>query len=101
MNLRNSKLDIQQAEDRLPQIEITVSRNALPFHPRPSTVSSGLRMGTPAFAPAGFGTTDFRPVADITAGAPLPSFDDAGAANLRDRISAFADKFPLYRGLLS
>ena len=101
MNLRNSRLDTHQAEDRLPQIEITVSRNALRFHPRRSMVLSGLRMGPPAFASAGFGTSDFRPVADIIAGVPLPSFDDDGAVNLRERISALADTFPLYRGLLS
>jgi hypothetical protein len=33
--------------------------------------------------------------------APLPSFDDGVAVKLRDRISALADNFPLYRGLLS
>jgi glycine hydroxymethyltransferase len=46
VDLRNSELYGQQAEDRLPQIEITVNRNAVRFDPRPSMVSSGLRIGT-------------------------------------------------------
>jgi glycine hydroxymethyltransferase len=101
VDLRNSELDGRQAEDRLPEIETTVRRIAVRLDPCPSTVSSGLRMGTPAFAAPGFGTTEFHEVADIIAGAPLPSFDDGVAVNLRYRVSALADKFPLDRGLLS
>jgi glycine hydroxymethyltransferase len=99
VDLRNSELNGRQAEDRLPEIEITVSPIAVRFDPRLSTVSSGVRVGTPAFAPPGFGTKEIHEVADIIAGAPQPSFDDGVAANLRDRVSALADKFPLHRGL--
>ncbi|WP_421014453.1 serine hydroxymethyltransferase, partial [Glutamicibacter creatinolyticus] len=50
VDLRNSELDGQQAEDLLAQVEITVNRNAVPFDPRPPMVTSGLRIGTPALA---------------------------------------------------
>ena len=43
VDLRESELDGQQAEDRLHEIGITVNRNAVPFDPRPPAVSSGLR----------------------------------------------------------
>jgi glycine hydroxymethyltransferase len=101
VDLRSSELNGQQAEARLPQIEITVSRNAVRFDPRPRMVSSGRRIGAPAFAAPGFGTKELRDVADAIAGTPLPSFDDGVPVNLRDRVSALADKFPLYRGLFS
>ena len=45
VDLRESELDGQQAEDRLHDIGITVNRNAVPFDPRPPAVSSGLRVG--------------------------------------------------------
>ena len=45
VDLRDSELDGQQAEDRLHDIGITVNRNAVPFDPRPPAVSSGLRVG--------------------------------------------------------
>jgi glycine hydroxymethyltransferase len=45
VDLRESTLDGQQAEDRLHDIGITVNRNAVPFDPRPSMVSSGLLIG--------------------------------------------------------
>ena len=48
VDLRESELDGQQAEDRLHDIGITVNRNAVPFDPRPPMVTSGLRVGTPA-----------------------------------------------------
>ena len=46
VDLRESELDGQQAEDRLHDIGITVNRNAVPFDPRPPMVTSGLRVGT-------------------------------------------------------
>src|ERR1700750_1536711 len=42
VDLRESELDGQQAEDRLHTVGITVNRNAVPFDPRPPTVTSGL-----------------------------------------------------------
>jgi glycine hydroxymethyltransferase len=96
VDLRNSELDGQQAEDRLHEIGITVNRNAVPFDPRPPMVTSGLRIGTPALATRGFGAGDFAEVADIIALALQPSFDAEG---LRTRVRALADAHPLYPGL--
>ena len=57
VDLRDSELDGQQAEDRLHDIGITVNRNAIPFDPRPPMVTSGLRVGTPAHRPMRPSTT--------------------------------------------
>src|ERR671926_1909699 len=65
VDLRESDLDGQQAEDRLHSIGITVNRNAVPFDPRPPAVSSGLRIGTPALATRGLQTEDFEEVGAI------------------------------------
>ena len=96
VDLRDSVLDGQQAEDRLHEIGITVNRNAVPFDARPPMVTSGLRIGTPALATRGFGAQEFREVADIIAGAlqPDPSTEELDA--LRGRVSALAGQFPLY-----
>ncbi|MEV5509485.1 serine hydroxymethyltransferase [Streptomyces orinoci] len=96
VDLRNSELDGQQAEDRLHEVGITVNRNAIPNDPRPPMVTSGLRIGTPALATRGFTAEDFREVADIIAEALKPSYD---AVALRARVTALADKHPLYPGL--
>jgi glycine hydroxymethyltransferase len=96
VDLRNSALDGQQAEDRLHRIGITVNRNAVPFDLRPPMVSSGLRIGTPALATRGFGTTEFREVADVIAEALKGDLSEELAGELRGRVETLAGKFPLY-----
>ncbi|MEV8324935.1 serine hydroxymethyltransferase [Kitasatospora sp. NPDC059811] len=99
VDLRNSQLDGQQAEDRLHEVGITVNRNAVPNDPRPPMVTSGLRIGTPALATRGFQAEDFREVADIIAEALKPAFDEDAATALKARVTALAEKYPLYPNL--
>ncbi|CAM5521212.1 MULTISPECIES: serine hydroxymethyltransferase [Streptomyces] len=96
VDLRMSELDGQQAEDRLHEVGITVNRNAVPNDPRPPMVTSGLRIGTPALATRGFEAEDFAEVADIIAEALKPSYE---AEALKARVTALAEKHPLYTGL--
>ena len=98
VDLRESDLDGQQAEDRLHSIGITVNRNAVPFDPRPPMVTSGLRVGTPALATRGLQVDDFREVGKILATALTPSFDGA-RDELTERVTAIADRYPLYAQL--
>ncbi|WP_037913584.1 serine hydroxymethyltransferase [Actinacidiphila yeochonensis] len=98
VDLRESALDGQQAEDRLHAVGITVNRNAVPNDPRPPMVTSGLRIGTPALATRGFGADDFREVADVIAAVLTgsPSFPEEEQAPLRARVAALAGQYPLY-----
>ncbi|MFB8408239.1 serine hydroxymethyltransferase [Streptomyces albidoflavus] len=96
VDLRESQLDGQQAEDRLHEVGITVNRNAVPNDPRPPMVTSGLRIGTPALATRGFQAEDFAEVADIIAEALKPSYETEA---LKARVTALAEKHPLYTGL--
>ncbi len=95
-DLRESALDGRQAEDRLHSIGITVNRNAVPFDPRPPAVSSGLRIGTPALATRGLQLEDFVEVGTIIAEALGQDDFEARRADLADRASAIADRYPLY-----
>ncbi|MCR8574980.1 serine hydroxymethyltransferase [Streptomyces sp. Isolate_219] len=96
VDLRESELDGQQAEDRLHDIGITVNRNAVPFDPRPPMVTSGLRIGTPALAGRGFAEAEFAAVADIIAEALKPAYTPSLAAELRARVATLTDAHPLY-----
>ena len=98
VDLRNSQLDGQQAEDLLHTAGITVNRNAVPFDPRPPRVTSGLRIGTPALATRGFVDAEFTEVADIIATA-LVGGTSADVDSLRARVATLAEAFPLYPGL--
>jgi glycine hydroxymethyltransferase len=99
VDLVNSTLDGQQAEDRLHSVGITVNRNAVPNDPRPPMVTSGLRIGTPALATRGFKAEDFAEVADIIAEALRPGFDEAARQTLSARVELLAKKHPLYADL--
>ncbi|HEV2813607.1 MAG TPA: serine hydroxymethyltransferase, partial [Solirubrobacteraceae bacterium] len=98
VDLRESSLDGQQAEDRLHEIGITVNRNAVPFDPRPPAVSSGLRVGTPALATRGLVADDFREIGEIMATALTPEFE-ARRSDLAERVAAIAERYPLYAHL--
>ena len=98
VDLRESELDGQQAEDRLHEIGITVNRNAVPFDPRPPMVTSGLRVGTSALATRGVGADEYTEIGRIIARALQPGFEDA-RDDLAERVSAIAERHPLYANL--
>ena len=98
VDLRDSELDGQQAEDRLAEIGITVNRNAVPFDPRPPMVSSGLRVGTPALATRGLQRDDFEEVGRIMAAALQPGFESR-REELSERVRAVVERYPLYSQL--
>ena len=96
VDLRNSEMTGQEAENRLHEVGITVNKNSVPNDPRPPMVTSGVRIGTPALATRGFGKAEFTEVAEVIAetlkpGADLPA--------LKARTEKLAAAFPLYPGL--
>ncbi|MBA3305365.1 MAG: serine hydroxymethyltransferase, partial [Thermoleophilaceae bacterium] len=96
VDLRESELDGRQAEDRLHEVGITVNRNAVPFDPRPPSISSGLRVGTSALATRGLQVDDFRAIGRAIVEALTGDFSDATRADLTERTRAMADRYPLY-----
>ncbi len=98
VDLRDSELDGQQAEDRLHDVGITVNRNAVPFDPRPPMVTSGLRVGASALATRGLQADDFAEVGQIIATALTPDFERA-RPDLAERVAAIAERHPLYEHL--
>lgn len=98
VDLRNSALTGQDAENLLHEVGITVNKNSVPNDPRPPMVTSGIRIGTPALATRGFHDAEFEEVAQIIAATLKPDPDLPG---LRARVEALASRFPLYPGLTS
>jgi glycine hydroxymethyltransferase len=99
VDLRESELDGQQAEDRLAEVGVTVNRNAVPFDPRPPAISSGLRIGTPALATRGLGPDDFAEVGQVIAAALQPGDFEARRSELVNRVGAIVERYPLYATL--
>ena len=99
VDLRESELDGQQAEDRLHDIGITVNRNAVPFDPRPPMVTSGLRVGASALATRGLQVDDFHEVGRIIATALTGGLRGRARPIWPSASTAIADRYPLYEHL--
>jgi glycine hydroxymethyltransferase len=98
VDLRDSELSGQDAEDRLHEIRITVNRNAVPFDPRPPRVTSGLRIGSPALTTRGLGREDFLEIGEIIGVALGPQFS-ARRDELLERVVSIVERYPLYAEL--
>jgi glycine hydroxymethyltransferase len=100
VDLRESELSGQDAENRLAEINVTVNRNAIPFDPRPPRVTSGLRIGSPAMVTRGLAAEDFREIGEIIGAALSPEFE-AQRGELLERVAAIVERYPLYAELAS
>ncbi|MCJ2187398.1 serine hydroxymethyltransferase [Novosphingobium sp. 2638] len=92
----------KDADEALERAGITCNKNGIPFDPLPPMKTSGIRVGSPAGTTRGFGPEEFREignmVADVLDG--LAKCGEAGDAqveqNVRSRVEALCDRFPIY-----
>ncbi len=96
VDVRTKGLTGKEAEAILESINITVNKNAIPFDPEKPTVTSGVRMGTPALTSRGFDTDDMSQVARaISLGLGNPQYR-ASLDEARTIVKNLCDKHPLY-----
>ena len=65
VDLRNFNVTGREMEQRLDEVYITVNKNKIPDDPQPATLTSGIRVGTPAVTTRGFGEEDMKKVAEL------------------------------------
>jgi glycine hydroxymethyltransferase len=85
-----------EGEHRLEAAGITVNKNGVPFDERPPTVTSGLRIGTPALTTRGLRGPEMREIGQIIVAALRPEATAEDLEALRARSRAIGDRFPLY-----
>ncbi|MBO1679731.1 serine hydroxymethyltransferase [Bittarella massiliensis (ex Durand et al. 2017)] len=94
VDLRNFDLTGKEFERRLDEVYITVNKNAIPFDPKSTFVTSGIRAGSPAVTTRGFKEADMAEVAELIY---LAAADFEGQADaIRQRVGALCEKYPLY-----
>ncbi|HXW41201.1 MAG TPA: serine hydroxymethyltransferase [Xanthobacteraceae bacterium] len=104
VDLRKKRLTGKVAEAALERAHITCNKNGIPFDPEKPTVTSGIRLGTPAGTTRGFGIAEFRQVGELIvevldALANRNSDEDAQAeASVRDKVKRLVGRFPIYGG---
>jgi glycine hydroxymethyltransferase len=102
LDLRPKKLTGNVAEKSLGRAHITCNKNGVPFDPQKPTVTSGVRLGTPAGTTRGFGVAEFRDVGRmiVTVLDGLAINGEAGNADAEAAVRAQAirlcERFPIY-----
>jgi glycine hydroxymethyltransferase len=102
VDLRPKKLTGNRAEKALGRANITVNKNAVPFDPEKPTVTSGIRVGSPAGTTRGFGIAEFRAIARMMAEVldGLAANGEEGDAKVEAKVKAQAidlcRRFPIY-----
>lgn len=89
----------RRAQELLDRVGITANKNVVPYDERPPTVTSGLRLGTPAMTTRGFGPEEMREVARIIVEVLTVEPTEANLDRLLARSRALTAAFPLYRTL--
>jgi glycine hydroxymethyltransferase len=86
----------KEAEVALDRAYITANKNAIPFDPNPPVNPSGMRFGSPAVTTRGFGESEMREVAALITRVLENVADENVLAEVRRRVGALTDRFPLY-----
>jgi glycine hydroxymethyltransferase len=89
------------AEASLERAGLTCNKNGIPFDPEKPTVTSGVRLGSPAATTRGFGPGEFRHVGELIAEvldglANNPDGDAQVEHSVRARVSELCARFPIY-----
>ena len=103
VDLRPKRLTGKVAELALGRAHITCNKNGIPFDPEKPTVTSGIRLGTPAGTTRGFGVKEFQLIGDMIVEV-LDVLSQKGAdedslveSNVRGKVKALLERFPIYQ----
>ena len=105
VDLRPKGVKGNATEKALERAHITCNKNGIPFDPEKPTVTSGVRLGTPAGTTRGFGEAEFRQIADwiVEVVDGLAANGEDGNAEVEARVRAGVEamcvRFPLYPNL--
>lgn len=96
LDLRGIKMTGIDAQELLDSVGITVNKNAIPFDTASPTVTSGIRIGTPAVTTRGMGPSEMAELAGLI-GAVLKHPDHAGVrGQARRKVAELTAAFPIY-----
>jgi glycine hydroxymethyltransferase len=102
VDLRPKRLTGRTAEAALGRANITCNKNGIPFDPEKPTVTSGIRLGSPACTTRGFGMAEFRQVGDMIADI-LDVLSQRGTEEdspseqaVREKVKHLLARFPIY-----
>ncbi|MGE5546547.1 MAG: serine hydroxymethyltransferase [Solirubrobacterales bacterium] len=102
VDLRPKKLTGKAAEASLEHAGMTCNKNGIPFDPEKPTITSGVRLGTPAATTRGFGVEEFKKVGELIGDvldglAANPEDNSAAEKKARAEVAELCRRFPIYQ----
>ena len=94
LDLRGTGITGKELETRLDEVHITLNKNAIPCDPEKPTITSGVRIGTPAVTTRGLGVAEMDLIADYIT-RTIRSFDEDKEA-IKAGVAEICSRFPLY-----
>ncbi|MFT5169693.1 MAG: glycine hydroxymethyltransferase [Lysobacterales bacterium] len=100
VDLRSKNITGAQASEILDRVSITVNKNLIPFDTEKPTVTSGVRIGTPAVTTRGMKEAEMKKIAQLIDRAVLNKDDDAVLESVKADVLSLTHSFPLYADLV-
>ena len=98
VDLRPKGLTGKEAEAILGQAHMTCNKNGIPDDPQKPMVTSGVRLGSPAFTTRGFKEAETRQTAHLIADVLDKPGDEANIATVKAKVATLTKAFPVYGG---
>ena len=99
IDLRSKNVTGKQMQETLERADITINKNAVPFDTQPPTITSGIRVGTPAITTRGFNEADCLKVVNWIDMIATNIHDEEVVHHVKRDVNSFMENFPLYEGV--
>jgi glycine hydroxymethyltransferase len=96
MDIRATGVNGKVADERCGAAGIVLNKNSIPFDPEAPSVTSGIRVGTPATTTQGMGVDQMKVIASLIARA-IKTDDAAAHAAIKAEVHALTAQFPIYQ----
>lgn len=96
IDLQNKNITGKQAENLLGEVDITVNKNMIPFDPQLPTVTSGIRLGTPAITSRGLGKNEIPLIAKYIHETIEYRGDAQRLEHIKSQINQLMNSFSIY-----
>ena len=96
LDLRNKGITGLELEQRLASVHIITNKNAVPFDTEKKTVTSGIRLGTPAVTSRGLKEKDMKVIAELILDCLVTEYYNSNIDDIKAKVQEICDKYPLY-----
>ena len=96
IDIRATGVNGKVADERCGAAGIVLNKNSIPYDPEAPSVTSGIRVGTPATTTQGMGVDEMKTIASLIARA-IKTDDAATHAAIKSEVHALTARFPIYQ----